>query len=367
MDRKNEIIKTGYVGMATNVVIAATKAVVGIVSGSIAIVLDAVNNTADALSSVLTIVGAKLAGKPADDKHPFGYGRIEYFSAVIIAILILFAGVSSLIESVSAVLYPTEQDYSIVTLSVIVATLVVKALLGLYTKRQGQKYNSDSLIASGSECIVDCYLSVATLISALVMFLFGVSLDAYLAVILSGVIIKIGIEMLVSPINELLGVRTDVTLVNEIKHRVKTVGGVRGVYDVVLHDYGPEQKLGALHVEVEDSMTASDLHHLTRDIQRIVYHEFGIFVTVGFYAHNAEGTDAARQEAVIREYVLSLENVLGMHGFYVDNEKNILSFDIVYSFKESHPITLRKKIKEWLQTDYAGFDIYVGLDRNYSE
>lgn len=367
MDRKQEIIRTGYIGIATNVLIAAAKAFVGVLSGSIAIVLDAVNNTADALSSVLTIVGAKLAGKPADDKHPFGYGRIEYFSAVIIAILILFAGVSSLVESVQAVLHPSEQDYSLVTLGVISITLVVKALLGIYTKRQGKKHGSDSLIASGSECIVDCFLSGATLVSALVMFLFDVSLDAYLAVILSCVIIKLGFEMLASPINELLGLRTDIALVNQIKHKVKTVEGVRGVYDVVLNDYGPEQKLGALHVEVNDSLTASDLHHITRDIQVLVYHEFGIFVTVGFYAHNAEGTDQARQEARIREYVLSLDNVLGMHGFYVDDKKRILSFDIVYSFKESQPITLRKTVKEWLQNDYRDFDIYIGLDRNYSE
>lgn len=366
-NRQDEIIRTGYIGIGTNLVTAAFKAVVGVVSGSMAIVLDAVNNTADALSSLITIVGVKLAGRPADDKHPFGYGRIEYFTAIIISAMILFAGITSLVESVKGIINPAEQEYTTVGLCIIAAAVVVKFFLGVYTKRKGQEFSSDSLISSGTESLMDCIVSVATIVSAILMLLFGWNIDSWLAAAISCLIIKAGVEMLMSPVNELLGKRNDPELIASIKSKVRKVEGVRGVYDVVLHDYGPEQKIGALHVEVDDNICANDFHKITRSIQNIMRHEYGIFTTVGFYAHHPDGTPAAMEEAKVREHVMGLDGVLGMHGFHVDHTERVLSFDIVYSFRLSHPITLRNDVKEWLQADYAGYDIYIGLDRNFSE
>lgn len=367
MTRQQQIIRTGYIGIGTNVIVAIGKTLVGLASGSMAILLDAVNNITDALSSVITIVGVKLAGRPADDKHPFGYGRIEYFTAVIIASLILVAGSTSFIESIKSIIEPEEQEYSTIGLIIIAVSIVVKTALGLYTKRQGKALNSDSLISSGTECIYDSVVSISTLISAGAFLMFGWSLDSWLAAIISCLIIKAGIEMLVSPVNELLGMRADLELTNSIKSKANTVEGVRGVFDVVLHNYGPDQHLGALHVEVDETLPASELHKITRRIQRIIRNEFGIFVTVGFYAHHQSHTSEAKEEQRIREHVLAIDNVLGMHGFYVNHEEKMLSFDIVYSFKEKHPISLRQQVIEWLQKDYSGFDISIGLDRNYSE
>lgn len=365
MTRQEKIIRTGYYGVACNILVAAGKAVVGLASGSMAIVMDAVNNITDALSSGLTIVGAKLAGRPADDKHPFGYGRVEYFTAVIIAALILVAGCTSLKQSIEEILNPTSQEYSIVGLSILAATILVKVFLGVYTRRQGKLLSSDSLISSGTECIYDCVVSISTLVSAGVTLCFGVSLDSWLAAIISCLIIKAGLEMLMSPINELLGRSNDPHLTAEIKAKVKGVQGVRGVYDVVLHDYGPEQKIGALHVEVDDQLSAANLHDITRRIQHLLWQEYGIFVTVGFYAHHQPESHEAKEEARVRKHVLTLDGVLGMHGFYVNPKEKILSFDIVYSFRHKSPISLRHDVTAWLLPDYEGYDIYIGLDRNY--
>lgn len=365
--RQQQIVRTGYVGIATNVLVVIGKAAVGFASGSIAIMLDAVNNLADAMSSLVTIVGVKLAGRPADDKHPFGYGRIEYFAAIIVAALILVAGGTSLKESIQGILSPSEMDFSLVSLAIIAATIVVKLLLGIYTKRKGKELSSDALISSGTESMFDCVVSAATLISALIFYLSGLNIDSWLAAVISCLIIKAGIEMLMSPIGELLGSRQSVELTAAVKQRVKEATGVRGVYDVVLHNYGPEQNMGALHVEVDDTMTAADLHHLTRQIQILLIHEFGIFFTVGFYAHHQEGSAAAMEEEKVRQYVMAQEGVLGMHGFYVNHEDKVLSFDIVYSFKLTTPVTLRQHAREWLSKDYPGYTINIGLDRNYSE
>lgn len=366
-NRQQQIVRTGYVGIGTNVLVASGKAIVGLVSGSMAIVLDAVNNLTDALSSIITIIGVKLAGKPADDKHPFGYGRIEYFTAVIIAAMVLVAGGTSLVESIKGIITPSEQEYSTIGLCIIGVTIFVKFFLGYYTKRKGKDLNSDALLSSGADSMFDSIISLTTIVSAVIMITTGLNIDCWLAAVISCLIIKAGIEMLMSPISELLGMRSDPELTGAIKAKVKELDGVRGVFDVVIHNYGPEQNIGALHVEVADTLSASDLHHLTRRIQVLVKKEFGIFTTVGFYAHHQEGSPEAMEEKSIKEYVSSIDGVLGMHGFYVNHQDKILSFDIVYSFKVTQPITLRQKVLDYMQEKYAGYNISIGMDRNYSE
>lgn len=365
MDRQQQIVRTGYLGIATNAVVATGKAIVGLVSGSMAIVLDAVNNLTDALSSVITIIGVKLAGRPADDKHPFGYGRIEYFTAVIIAAMVLVAGVTSLVESIKGIINPEKPDYSLVGLCIIGVTVAVKFFLGLYTKRKGKELSSDALISSGADSMFDSVISIATIVAAIIFFTTGLSIDCYLAAVISCLIIKAGIEMLLSPINELIGKRSDPELISAIKTKTREIEGVNGVYDVILHDYGPEQKIGALHVEVDDNIPASNLHRLTRLIQRSLIKEFGIFFTVGFYAHNSLDTKQAKAEDEIRQFVINIEGVVGMHGFYISYQDKMLSFDIVYSFEVTQPISLRAKVIEWLKEKYADYDISVGLDRNF--
>ena len=248
MNRSKEIIRTSWIGIVANVLLAGFKAVVGVLSSSVAIVMDAVNNLSDALSSVITIIGTKLSQRPADRKHPFGFGRIEYFSAIIIAVIVLSAGITSLIESVKKIFDPTEPSYTTTTLVVIVVAIVVKLVLGQYVKRKGLQLKSDALIASGSDALFDAIITLATLVSAGIMLLWGVSLDGILGALISLVIIKAGIEMLASPVNELLGVCISAELTSEIKQEVSAFEGVHGVYDLILHNYGPEVKIGSLHI-----------------------------------------------------------------------------------------------------------------------
>ena len=217
MNRSQKIIRTSIIGIVANVLLAAFKAIVGVLANSVAIIMDAVNNLSDALSSVITIVGTKLSERPADREHPFGFGRVEYFSAIIIAVIVLSAGITSLIESVKKIFEPTEPEYTTVTLTVIVVAIVVKLILGLFVKKQGEQLNSDALIASGSDALFDAVITLATLISAGIMLLWQVSLDGILGALISVVIIKAGFEMLASPVNELLGARISPDLLKAIK------------------------------------------------------------------------------------------------------------------------------------------------------
>ena len=227
--REKTIVRTSFLGIGANVLLAAFKAFIGIVSNSIAITLDAVNNLSDAFSSVITIVGTKLAAKPADKKHPFGYGRLEYLSAMVISVIILYAGVTSLVESVKKIISPAEPEYTLPSIIILSVAVIVKIVMGLHIKSVGQKVNSDSLVASGKDAIMDSVISIATIIAAIVFIFTGFKLEAYLGLIISVMIIKAGFETMKETISEILGERASEELIKGIKESVLSVDGVLGV------------------------------------------------------------------------------------------------------------------------------------------
>ena len=235
-NRNKIIVRTSLIGIVTNVLLAAVKATVGLLANSIAVVLDAVNNLSDALSSVITIVGAKLAGKRPDKKHPLGYGRIEYLSAMIVSGLVLYAGITALVESVKKIISPEAADYSVLSLVLIAVAVVVKVILGRFVSAQGKKADSASLVASGKDALFDAVLSASVLLSAVIQMTTGVSLEAYVGVVSAGFIIKAGIEMMLDTVNDILGQRTDPELAVHIKKLIIEEEGVRGAYDLLLNN-----------------------------------------------------------------------------------------------------------------------------------
>ena len=350
-----------------NVLLAGFKAAVGILASSVAIVMDAVNNLSDALSSVITIIGTKLSQRPADRKHPFGFGRIEYFSAIIIAVIVLSAGITSLIESVKKIFNPTEPEYTTTTLVVIVVAIVVKLVLGRYVKQKGEQLNSDALIASGSDALFDAIITLATLISAGVMLLWNVSLDGILGALISIVIIKAGIEMLASPVNELLGTSISAELTNQIKKEVTEFEGVHGVYDLILHNYGPDVKIGSLHINVYDTMTAHEIHGLTRKITMQMAERHGIIMTVGVYAIATGENRRAELQSKVMQTLAGHENIVQVHGFYYSEKENLLSVDVVPDISVHDDAALTRQLISEIQPMVPGMQVQIIVDHNYSE
>ena len=355
------------VGIAANVLLAAFKALVGAMANSVAIVMDAVNNLTDALSSVITVIGTKLSAQPADREHPFGHGRIEYFSAIIIAAIVLSAGVSSLIESVKKMFHPTEPDYTRQTLVVIVVAIVVKLLLGRYVKRQGELLHSDALVASGADALFDAIITFSTLVSALIMLWWHVSIDGLLGTFISLAIIKAGFEMLTSPVNELLGARFSPELVKSLRQEVLSEEGVRGVYDIILHNYGPNVVIGSLHVSVADTLSAYDVHGLTRRIAERVYERFGIILTIGIYAiATGEGRRSQIQQQVMQAVARHPE-IVQAHGFYYFEAEHRLSVDIVPDISVTDEAVLASQLREELEAIFPEETISIVIDHNFSE
>ncbi len=367
MNRSQEIIRTSWIGIVANVLLAGFKAVVGVLASSVAIVMDAVNNLSDALSSVITIIGTKLSQRPADRKHPFGFGRIEYFSAIIIAVIVLSAGITSLIESVKKIFHPTEPEYTTVTLVIIVVAIVVKLVLGQYVKRKGQQLKSDALIASGSDALFDAVITLATLVSAGVMLLWNVSLDGILGALISLVIIKAGIEMLASPVNELLGTSIPAELSKQIIKETSDFEGVHGVYDLILHNYGPDVKIGSLHINVYDTMSAHEIHGLTRKITTYMYEHHGIIMTVGVYAVATGDNHRAELQSKVMQSLAAHNDIVQVHGFYYSEKDQMLSVDVVPDISVHDDAKLISLLTEEIQPLVPDMQVVIVVDHNYSE
>lgn len=368
MQRDQIIVRTSVIGILANVFLAGFKAVVGVLSGSIAVTLDAVNNLSDALSSVITIIGTKLAGKRPDKKHPYGYGRIEYISAVLISVIVLYVGVTSLVESVKKIIHPELPDYSPAALVIIAVAVVVKVLLGRYVKAVGEKVNSDSLIASGKDALNDSIISASTLVAAAIFLIWHVSLEAWLGAVIAVVIIKSGVEMLSDSLSDILGERAESGMSKGIKQTISAFDEVHGAYDLVLHSYGPDRLVGSVHIEVDDTLTAERLDQLERDITQKVLTEHGVILTgISVYAMNTKGDAAARIQQDVRRTVMAHDHVLQMHGFYLDEAAKEMRFDVIIDFAAPDRVGEYRAIVSQVEAKYPGYNVAIALDVDVSD
>ena len=365
--RDKVIIRTSIIGIVTNIFLAGFKAAIGLASNSIAVILDAVNNLSDALSSVITIIGTKLAARLPDKKHPLGYGRIEYLSAMIVSGIVLYAGITSAVESVKKIIEPETPDYSLTSLVIIAVAIVVKLVLGKYVKTKGEKVNSGSLIASGSDATFDAVLSFSVLVSAIIFLKSGISLEAYVGVVISIVIIKSGIEMITETLDDILGIRADKETAQKVKALLNEEPEVQGAYDLILFNYGPEKDYAAVHLELPDTMTVDEVDKLTRRVERKVYNETGIaLVGVGVYGYNTGNDEAAKIRDHVREIVMAHEWVLQLHGFHIDIPQKKMRFDAVMSF-DINPKEGLQILRDEVQKAYPDYDLFILPDVDVSD
>ena len=366
--REKIIVRTSMIGIIANVFLAAFKAAVGLATHSIAVVMDAVNNISDAGSSLITIIGTKLAGRNPDKKHPFGYGRIEYLSAMIISVIVLYAGITSFAESVKKIIHPETPEYTPVSLIIIAVAVIVKILLGRYVKSVGEKVNSDSLINSGEDATLDSIISASTLVAAAIFMIFHVSLEAWLGALISLIIIKSGVEMLRSTISQLLGEQNDPELAKSIKETVTGFPGVHGAYDLVLNNYGPDAWNGSIHIEVPDTFSAADLDQLIRSIQEAVAAKHNVILTaIGVYSINTSDEEIMAARKKVHDIVFSHKHILQMHGFYMIKETKNMRFDIVISFDAEDRKALYSEVVADVQQAFPDYQLRVAMDTDFAE
>ena len=366
MNREKKIVQTSIIGIVANLFLVAGKALIGVLAHSVAIISDAINNLSDSLSSIITIIGTKLAGKKPDKKHPYGHGRVEYLVSLIIGLIVLVAGVMAIYESVKALIEKPEVDYSWVSLVVISLALVVKIFIGLYFVKVGKSVNSEPLKASGKDALFDALLSVATLVG-IITSVWGVNIEGYIGIVIGLFILRTAIEILRSGVSLIIGERASKEDIDDIKEIVSSFPEVKGVYDLIINSYGEGRMIASVHIEVDDYLTAVDIHHLTRKIASKVYAKTGAILTVGIYATNETNKEVKEIKDYIYSVVEKEEGIKQIHGFYLDEEKKLITFDLIFEYKFEKP---QKKIAElimMLQEKYPEYSFYIIQDNDYTE
>ncbi len=367
MERGRAIVRVSVIGVIVNIVLVVFKAMVGFVSGSVAVIMDALNNLTDVLSSVITIVGTKIAGKAPDKKHPYGHGQVEYVTSITVAVVILVAGVTALVESGKKIVEPEAAVYDAAALIIIAVSVAGKLLLGRYVKAQGRKLNSEALIGSGTDAMLDSLISLSTFVAAVVSMIWHVNPEGWLGAVIAIVMLRSGVELLMTSLGEIIGVRVDSELSGRLKAFICRYPGVLGAYDLTLHRYGPEKIIGSVHVELPDDMTAKDIHALTRHISEDVFASFGILLTIGIYASNTSDGEFATMKEELRGLIVRYPEILQMHGFYVDTERGLVTFDLIIDFKSDRKERIRDELIAEMEKRHPEYAFAVVLDSDISD
>lgn len=366
--RESTVVKTSIISILANFVLVGFKAAVGFMSNSIAIITDAVNNLSDALSSIITIIGTKLAGRAPDKKHPYGHGRIEYVTSLVVSAIVLYAGITALVESIKKIINPETPDYNTLTIIILVAGIIIKFILGLFVKNTGKKVHSDSLVASGIDAFNDGLLSISVLASAIIYMVWQVDLEAYVGILVSLYIIKTGIDLIKASVDNILGTRAESTLTRKIKKEVTKDPDVEGAFDLVLNDYGPDKYLGSIHIEIRDTFTVAELDQISRRISKNILAKYGVILhTIGVYSVNTKDKTIAKIQQDIRDVVFSHQGVLEMHGFYLNETEKTINFDIIIDFAVEDRNKLYEHIYDEVQARYPDYKLYITLDVDASD
>lgn len=368
MNRNREIIKTSVFGVSGNLFLVALKMAVGLVTNSIAITMDAVNNLTDALSSIITIIGTRLSEKDPDRKHPFGYGRIEYLTSLLIGMMILYAGVSAVRHSILRIIHPEAAEYTLRAMILVAIAVVVKVAMGLYTMRKGKELDSTPLVASGHDSLDDSIETAATFLAAIVYIKFNVSIEAYVGLVISILVFKTGIETLRETVSTILGERVDIELASRVKESILSFPEVDGVFDLVIHNYGKEKMVGSAHIEVPDVLTAAWVDNLQRSIKRKVLKDTGIeMLGITIYAENSRDSETMQIREAVYGIAEKNSSITGVYGFYLDKVDKAIKFDVATDFEVKDLRALRKELEAEVGALYPDYEISIDVKRDIAD
>ena len=367
MDYAKEKQFAAFLSICSNAVLITLKLIVGFLTGSLSITSEALHSLSDIAASFIAFISVKKSSEPADEEHPFGHGRVEYITSLVIAVIILVAGGSAIYESILSLINKTKAEYTNLTLIIVSIAIVGKVALGLFFTKMAKKTNSDALKGSGIDALFDALLSTATLIGAIIAMYTNVYIEGYLGIIIGLFIIKSGVGILRDALSNIIGERTSKEVALAIKQTVNSFPEVKGSYDLILNNYGPTRAIGSIHIEVDDNLTAKEIHPLSRKIAQEVYLKYGVILTVGIYATNSSNPRIKEIKKDVHDLMKEYKNIQQIHGFYVDEKLKIVSFDIVIDFDEEHPDQLVEQIKDKLKEKYQEYNFAIVVDNDFTD
>ena len=356
---------TSILGIIINVLIAAVKVAIGVFASSIAILSSGVNNATDALTSVLTLVGTRLSAKRPDARHPFGYGRIEYLTSLVIASLILVSGFEMLISSVELIFEPAEIRISYLMLAIIAVTAVIKYFLGHYMIRTGRKVDSGALVAVGVEGRNDAYVSLVTLLSAGVFLVLGWDIDAYAGVFTSVIILKAGFDVLRETVSELLGKPGQEELAKQLYRELRSEPLVVNAADMMLHNYGPERYSGSVNLEVSHEKTVGEVYQQLHQLQLRIMHEYKVTMVFGIYAVDNDHERIRQLRQDVSAFVLAHEHVKSFHALYIEPGTERIYCDVVVDYDLKDWEGLEVEFKAYLAQRYPHSEVELTVETEF--
>lgn len=359
----------GTVGIVTNIILACAKLIIGTFSGSISITADAVNNFSDAGSSIITLIGFKVANKPADTSHPFGHGRIEYISGLIVAFIVLIFGVELMKSSVERIINPTEIIYSTWAIVVLVLSIAGKLWLGLFNRKLGKAINSTAMTAVFTDCLSDSGATLVTIISMLLARFAGLNIDGILGAIVAVIIIIAGINIIKDTLSPLLGEAPDKELVENLAETILSFDKVVGIHDLIIHNYGSVKTFGSVHVEVPADEDVLLTHEIMDNIELEIKKKFGIELVAHCDPIETNNESVSQQKTMLIEIIRKINEKLTIHDFRMvsgPTHTNLI-FDVVvpYDVKMSEEETITK-ISEKVKEHNPQCNCVITVDRDYS-
>ncbi len=364
-EREGVITAVSALGIAVNLLIAAAKVVLGLFASSIAIVSEGVNNASDAMTSVLTLAGSRLAGKHPDAKHPFGYGRVEYLTSLVIAGLILFTGIEMLIGSVRLIFEPSELNVSVPALAVVAVSAVIKFLLGVFTVSAGKRSGSGALVGVGLDCRNDSFISVVTILSAVIFIVSGVSVDAYVGALMSLLVVKAGFDVLRDTVSELLGRPGDAELAAKLYREIRSTPGILGAVDMMLHNYGPDAYSGSVNVEIDHEKTVGEVYDFLHALQLRIMREYNVTLVFGVYAVDGDHEEVRVIRQRIAEFVRAHEHVKSFHAVYLDPASPRLYCDLIVDYELRDWSLLRGEFTDFMRESFPERELVLTIETEF--
>lgn len=360
----------GIVGILSNSLLCVMKMLIGFLSGSIAIVADAVNNLADASSSLITLVGFKLASMPEDDEHPYGHARMEYLAGMAVSVMIIIVGVELGKSSIEKILHPSPLEFSWTVVIVLLLAIAIKVWQSLFNISAGKKINSLALIATGTDSRNDVISTSVVLAGVLIGHFLNVQIDGYLGLAVALFILWSGISLVKETVSPLLGEAPDPDLVNNIEKQTMNFDGVLGIHDLVVHNYGPGKIFASVHIEVDSDVDVMLSHDLVDNIEKQISHDLHLLLTAHMDPVNTHDPNREPLSNIIKEAISEIPGVLSFHDLRIvpgSTHTNVI-FDVVVSSecKESP-----EKIRQILQERIAGYNpafcSVVEIDNSYTK
>jgi cation diffusion facilitator family transporter len=363
--RQKMIARTAILGIVVNLVIAVMKILIGTMAASMAIISEGMNNAVDAGSSILTLVGTKLSGKHPDAKHPFGYGRIEYLTSLIVAFLILYAGIGLLRESLEGILHPVGMSVTVLAILLVAVSAVVKFILGNYTIACGKKTESGPLTAVGMEGRNDSFFSLLTIASAVCYLTLGLSLDAFVGLIFSVIVLKNGIEILRDTLSDLIGRPGKEELAKQLYKEIRSTKGILNAADMMLHNYGPDHYSGSVNLELDHKENLGDVYEFLHELQLRIMREYHVTMVFGLYAVNYDSPRSAEMRKYIADFVRKQDHLLSYHALYESAKSGKIYCDLVVDYDLKDWEDLRREFTEYMHRRYPKQEIELTVETDF--